>query len=233
MQEVVSADHAAQQRYLVNSLIEEAVRSSQLEGANTTRRAAKDMIRSGRPPQDRSERMILNNFRALQFIRENTQAALSPTFILELHGVLTEGTLDNPESAGRLQRPDDQRVVVWNEHMNEIAHEPPPTEQLEGRLASMCLFANRTSSLSASYIRSCEQCSSTSGSPTTTRSKMVMDALHGQSSIGRCSLRDTGSQSTSLFLASCARLPLSTLGHSYTPRQTSETPPTFFYINYM
>lgn len=39
-------------RYLVNSLIEEAITSSQLEGAVTTREVAKEMIRTGRKPRD-------------------------------------------------------------------------------------------------------------------------------------------------------------------------------------
>ena len=37
-------------RYYVGSLIEEAITSSQLEGAATTRRVAKEMIRVGRKP---------------------------------------------------------------------------------------------------------------------------------------------------------------------------------------
>src|SRR5207248_10335493 len=42
MPEVVTADEQARQHYLVNSLMEEAIRSSQLEGATTSRRVAKD-----------------------------------------------------------------------------------------------------------------------------------------------------------------------------------------------
>ena len=52
-------------RYIINSLIEEAITSSQLEGAATTRDIAKEMIRSGRRPVSEGERMILNNFRAM------------------------------------------------------------------------------------------------------------------------------------------------------------------------
>src|SRR5437016_3423015 len=37
-------------RYVINSLIEEAITSSQLEGANTTHQVAKDMLRTGRQP---------------------------------------------------------------------------------------------------------------------------------------------------------------------------------------
>ena len=45
-------------RYVVRSLLEEAITSSQLEGAVTTREVAKEMIRSGRKPRDISEQMI-------------------------------------------------------------------------------------------------------------------------------------------------------------------------------
>ena len=41
-------------RFLVRSLIEEAITSSQLEGASTTRQKAMEMFRSGRLPADKS-----------------------------------------------------------------------------------------------------------------------------------------------------------------------------------
>lgn len=139
MPAVVTTDEQARQHYLVNSLMEEAIRSSQLEGATTSRRVAKEMLRSGREPEDRSERMILNNYRALQFMRD-VGRRLTPEIIFELHRILTEGTLDNPDAAGRLQRPDEERVAVWFD--GEIVHEPPPADQLLGRLKELCKFAN-------------------------------------------------------------------------------------------
>ena len=48
----------ARDPYLVRALIEEAIASSQLEGAVTTREVAKEMIRSGRAPQDISEQNV-------------------------------------------------------------------------------------------------------------------------------------------------------------------------------
>src|SRR3954466_2185447 len=72
-------------RYLVRSLIEEAITSSQLEGAATTREVAKEMIREGRSPRDRSERMILNNYVTMQRIGEVRKEALSKDLIFELH----------------------------------------------------------------------------------------------------------------------------------------------------
>lgn len=142
MPTVITADEQARHHYLVNSLMEEAIRSSQLEGASTSRRVAKELLRSGRPPKDRSERMIVNNYHALQFMREGIGAKLTPEHVLELQRILTEGTLENPDAAGRLQTPDDERVGVYDNTDGELLHQPPPAEQLPERLKQMCDFAN-------------------------------------------------------------------------------------------
>jgi Fic family protein len=139
--EPILTNDDAKRHYLVNSLIEEAIRSSQLEGAVTSRGVAKEMLRTGRPPTNRSERMILNNYRALEFMREEMEGTLTPDLVLQLHRILIEGTLENPDAAGRLQRPEDERVRVWD-HRGNVVHEPPPAEQLPSRFESMCAFAN-------------------------------------------------------------------------------------------
>lgn len=144
MPEVVTADDQARQHYLVNSLMEEAIRSSQLEGATTSRRVAKELLRTGREPQSRSERMILNNYHALQFMREEIGSTLTPDVVLELQRILTTGTLDNPDSAGRLQRPDEERVAVYDVTDGTLMHSPPPAAQLPERLSKLCDFANAT-----------------------------------------------------------------------------------------
>lgn len=129
-------------RYLVNSLIEEAITSSQLEGASATRPVAKEMLRTGRPPRDRSERMILNNYRAMNALRDLSSQPLTPDVVFELHRILTADTLDNPDAAGRLQRPDEERVrVEWSD--GTITHVPPAASELPQRLDAMCEFANR------------------------------------------------------------------------------------------
>jgi len=85
--------------YLMSSLVEEAITSSQLEGASTTRDAREGDDQAGRAPRDRSERMILNNYRALQFIRQIRDEPLTPGIVFELQRILTEGTLDEPDAA--------------------------------------------------------------------------------------------------------------------------------------
>lgn len=134
---------ATRDRYVVSSLIEEAITSSQLEGAATSRRTAKEMLRSGRPPRDRSERMILNNYYAMQHVSALRHEPLTPDRICEIHRIVTEGTLDDPASAGRIHDDDAERVAVWG-HGDQLLHRPPPVAQLPERMDRLCEFANGT-----------------------------------------------------------------------------------------
>jgi Fic family protein len=128
-------------RYLVSSLAEEAITSSQLEGASTTRQAAKEMLATGRKPRDRSEHMIFNNYRAMLYAQELVGNELSSDAVLELHRIVTEDTLDDPADAGRLQTSDDERIAVfW--HDGTLLHQPPSAAELPERLEALCGFAN-------------------------------------------------------------------------------------------
>jgi len=127
-------------RYYVNSLIQEAFTSSQLEGAATTRLVAKEMIRTGRLPSDKSEQMILNNFAAMKRINTLKDEPLSRQLVFDIHQLVTEKTLDTSSAAGRF-RTTDERIRVIDIY-NEVFHDPPPANQLEQRMAAMCDFAN-------------------------------------------------------------------------------------------
>ena len=129
-------------RYIVNSLIEEAINSSQLEGASTSRKIASNMLRSGRRPKNQDERMILNNYIAMNFVREAKDKKLTPELVLELHGVVTEQTLENTDAEGKLQTSDDERVGVYDVKSGKRLHTPPPASQLQNRLEELCEFAN-------------------------------------------------------------------------------------------
>lgn len=152
MPEVVTGDAQAKQHYLVNSLMEEAIRSSQLEGASTSQRVAKELLRTGRNPRDRSERMITNNYLALQYMRESMSDRLTPADVLELQRILTEGTLDDPSASGRLQTPDEERVAVVDRIDGGVLHRPPPADQLPERLQALCDFANGDSDDEDTFI---------------------------------------------------------------------------------
>jgi Fic family protein len=126
--------------YLVRSLIEESITSSQLEGASTTREIAKEMIRDGRQPRDRGERMIFNNYQTMMSILELKNQEMTRDLLFGIHRLVTDGTLENPSAAGRFRVPSEDIVV--GDDRGEVFHTPPPAEELERRLDEMCKFAN-------------------------------------------------------------------------------------------
>lgn len=127
-------------RYCVSSLIQEAITSSQLEGAATTREVAKEMIRTQRPPRDKSEQMILNNFLTMRRIGVLKNRTLSKELVFDIHRVITTKTLEKDSAAGRFRLANEQIVV--GDMYGEVFHNPPPAGQLEERMAAMCDFAN-------------------------------------------------------------------------------------------
>ncbi|MXY57382.1 MAG: Fic family protein [Gammaproteobacteria bacterium] len=133
------ANKGTRERYVMRSLVEEAITSSQLEGAATTRVVAKEMLRTGRSPRDTSEQMIVNNYHAMEFIRDNSGEDLTEAMLLELQRILTEKTL-RTSSVGRFRRPGDAVHVVDME--DNIIHTPPAAEELGTRLAQLLAFAN-------------------------------------------------------------------------------------------
>ena len=127
-------------QYIVKSLVEEAITSSQLEGASTSRRAAKELLETGRAPSDKSETMILNNCVAMAHIKETAEEPLTPDRVLHLHRLVAEGTLDDPHDAGRLETSEHPRVSVRDQDVQ--VHMPPPAGELPQRLQELSDFAN-------------------------------------------------------------------------------------------
>lgn len=128
-------------RFILNALAEEAIASSMLEGAVTTRREARQMLASERKPRTPGERMVFNNYRAIQFIRQQRQQPLSVEFLIRIQSILTEGTLERADEVGRFRQPEDKISVVDASNEN-IIHEPPPASELGQRMEQLCAFAN-------------------------------------------------------------------------------------------
>ena len=125
---------------LLSSSMEEAITSSQLEGAATTREVAKTMLRQGRKPRNQSERMIYNNYQAMQLLLTLRNEPLTPDGLLRLHAVITQGTLDDPAKEGRLRLNDDVRVVDYT--TSEVVYHPPTFTELPALLTAYCRLAN-------------------------------------------------------------------------------------------
>lgn len=139
-----------QQRiYLQRSLQDEAISSSQMEGAVTTRRVAKEMLRTGRAARDDSERMILNNYRTMEKLHQWKDRPLSVELLLEIQSTLTRGVIAEDE-CGRLRLAKDN-IVVEREGTGEVVHVPPPADGLKERLQAIVDFANESSEEGAFY----------------------------------------------------------------------------------
>tara|TARA_R110002072_G_scaffold4258_2_gene30155 strand:- start:190 stop:1533 length:1344 start_codon:yes stop_codon:yes gene_type:complete len=130
-----------QERYYARSLIEEPFSSSVMEGAATTREVAKKLIEENVQPRTKDERMVLNNYLAMRFVKEHKNEALTPELILEIHRIISDGTLENQENCGVL-RTEEHNVRVEDELTGEVYHFPPESSKLIQRLQQICDFAN-------------------------------------------------------------------------------------------
>ncbi len=127
-------------RYLISSIMEEAIASSQLEGAATTREIAKEMLRSNRKPTSHSEKMILNNYVTIKRVLEIKDRKISKDLILEIHSLITKGTLDDPSDVGRFRAKNGINVVDYES--GEVFYTPPDYVLLETLMDAFCSFAN-------------------------------------------------------------------------------------------
>jgi len=128
--------------FIIRALHEEAIASSMLEGAATTIRDARKLLWSGRKPRTVGERMVVNNYHAILFIREHRKMPLSREFLLELQATLTKDTLGQANAVGRFRR-DGDHVRVVDERDNQVVHVPPPASELDERIERLCRFANQ------------------------------------------------------------------------------------------
>lgn len=132
-------DLPSREQFVVSSLMEEAISSSLLEGAQTTRVLAKQMLRDGRSPRTKAERMVKNNWLAMERIVALKDEAPSRELLLELHALMTRATLDDEADCGRLRRRDDIAVV---DAYGEVAHQPPRAALLPDRLDALFDWVN-------------------------------------------------------------------------------------------
>lgn len=131
---------AEKKYYLSSSLMEEAIYSSKMEGASTTRIVAKDMLRKKKSPQNKSQQMIVNNYNTIQYIVEHKDEPLTEELLLTIHRLMTEKTLDNPEDAGHFRTNDN--VVVADMVEGDVIYTPPSFQEIPEFVESLCDFFN-------------------------------------------------------------------------------------------
>ena len=129
--------------YLSSSLMEEAIYSSKMEGASTTRVVAKEMLRKKKSPQNKAQQMIVNNYNTIQYIVDHKDDPLTEEGLLYIHRLMTEKTLDNPDDAGRFRTND--KVVVADMVEGDVVYTPPTFEDIPEFVETLCDFFNNDS----------------------------------------------------------------------------------------
>lgn len=129
------------EKLLISGLSEEAIASSQIEGANTTRKVAKEMLLSGRKPKTESEQMIINNYQAMKRLDELKEFELSKEMLKEIQLIITNKTL-NDEARGRFRKEGEDDIVVHDALTGEIAHIPTTHDKIETELDRLIKYVN-------------------------------------------------------------------------------------------
>ena len=135
---VDTADHD-RERYIISSLMEEAIASNQLEGAATPRLGARRMLEEERKPKNCEEQMIANGYRTMKEIRSLLSDDLTPDLLLRLQKMITVDTLSDPADEGRFR---DNDEIIVSDSSGTILHTPPPYAQIPDLLDALCRFAN-------------------------------------------------------------------------------------------
>ncbi|MEK7498815.1 MAG: Fic family protein [Patescibacteria group bacterium] len=131
-----------QHRLLSRGIMEEAIASSQLEGAHTSRKAAKKIILEGRKPMNKSEQMIVNNYKAMRLIEDELKdQKIDEKMLLDLHRVLTENTLEKTE-VGRYRKDEDDIIVGDDGSRGEIYHIPPKEDFVKKEISRFIAYLN-------------------------------------------------------------------------------------------
>lgn len=130
-------------RFIFSSIMEEAISSSQMEGASTTRKKAKEMIQQEKKPKNKSEQMIMNNFITMKYIVQHKSEDLTAENLLYIHQLITGKTLAERKDEGKFRTDDEVHVV--NHANGEIVHTPPVHTELKELIKDLCLFFNTDS----------------------------------------------------------------------------------------
>ncbi|WP_269851175.1 Fic family protein [Methanosarcina horonobensis] len=126
-------------KYIISSLMEEAIASSQIEGAATTREVAKRMLQETGSQKNKDEKMIVNNYATVKHIMDLKNEALTPEKVLEIHRMITGGTLEKPEYEGSFRETNE--IAVYS-HDGTLLHKPIEYPEIPKLVSELCDFVS-------------------------------------------------------------------------------------------
>lgn len=124
----------------ISSMMEESIASSQLEGASTTTKLAKKLLRNNSVPENRSQQMILNNYRAMQLIKQRANEPLSAELIKDIHRTISYNTLEDASFEGEFRVDND--IAVRDAFEDVTYYIPIDHKDIGLTIESLCRYVN-------------------------------------------------------------------------------------------
>lgn len=116
-----------------DATIDEAVWSSVIEGAFTSRAEAAKIIRQDKVPVNKSEQMIKNNYRAMLYVLEHLEEPISAKTLTDIAKIVTENASDEQVTGFRT-------VPVYVTGRDGIVYTPPAAGQVPGMMDDLLDF---------------------------------------------------------------------------------------------
>lgn len=129
---------------IFDALVDEAFNSSVIEGAFSTKKRSKEMIKNKEIPTNKSEQMISNNHEALVFALENIHKPINEEIILAIYRIVTQNTLD---TENQVQKYRDDAVFIFDPNLSEPIYEGPNYQKVQLLMDSLIDFINREDDL--------------------------------------------------------------------------------------
>ncbi len=126
-------DNPAFEEMVDDAVIDEAIFSSMIEGAFTTREAAIGFLKKNRAPANRSEQMVKNNYDALTFALEHMDEPITEATIIEIARIVTRSASEEAVEGYR-------RGQVYVMGREEVVYQPPAAEQVPAMMAALTRF---------------------------------------------------------------------------------------------
>lgn len=115
------------------AVVDEAVYSSVIEGAFTSREQAMDFLRWNRTPRSKSEQMIKNNYDALTYVLEHLDEPIGEETILAIARIVTR-------SAAEVQVTDYREGMVYVTGREGVVYTPPRAEVVPEMMRALVKF---------------------------------------------------------------------------------------------
>lgn len=120
-----------------DAVIDEAIYSSMIEGAFTTREAAIRFIKKKQEPANKSEHMVKNNYDALTYVLEHLEDEITEETIVTIARIVTRDAAEEQVTGYR-----GGGVVVTSR--DEIVYTPPAWDTVPSMMKSLVLFINNS-----------------------------------------------------------------------------------------